>query len=301
SATSCGAAASAAAAVALPCCQGCQPRASLQVLPPSCDRETSALRAEMEALRAELSRANTRVQVLLESERHLKDRLASVASAPVSPCGGALSGGERLVRCYANLYTSARVDALDALDNLPPLKDADELKSKILFSVVVLAFRAAQSLLLLKKDHVRRVLHIPPPTQTPAGASLQSQAPSDPAAVELELSVASYLRRTVDNFDLSKSCEEVLSQIWATLYDYPCLKNCPGLVQYVKDAVRLAWSLVNQTPPYVLEYEQRMLRKDVHVRFHSSNQESDQIRTYLWPALLEGTGGPCVHKAVVIT
>ena len=46
---------------------------------------------------------------------------------------------ENLVRCYGNLYAAARVDALDALDNLPPLKDADELKSKILFSVVVVS------------------------------------------------------------------------------------------------------------------------------------------------------------------
>lgn len=43
------------------------------------------------------------------------------------------------MRCYGNLYAAARVDALDSLDNLAPLKDADELKSKILFSVVVVS------------------------------------------------------------------------------------------------------------------------------------------------------------------
>lgn len=43
------------------------------------------------------------------------------------------------MRCYGNLYAAARVDALDSLDNLPALKDADELKSKILFSVVVVS------------------------------------------------------------------------------------------------------------------------------------------------------------------
>ena len=32
---------------------------------------------------------------------------------------------------------TARVDTLDALDSLQALKDADELKSKLLFSVVV--------------------------------------------------------------------------------------------------------------------------------------------------------------------
>lgn len=55
--------------------------------------------------------------------------------------------GEHLVRCYGNLYAAARVDALDSLDNLPALKDADELKSKILFSVVVVSRPAVTHLL----------------------------------------------------------------------------------------------------------------------------------------------------------
>jgi hypothetical protein len=46
--------------------------------------------------------------------------------------------------------------------------------------------------------------------------------------------------------EFSVYMQDVCCQIWATLYDYPCLKSCPGLVQYVKDAVRLAWGLVNQ-------------------------------------------------------
>ena len=90
-------------------------------------------------------------------------------------------------------------------------------------------------------------------------------------------------------------------QIWATLYDYPSLKNCEGLLQYVKDCVRLAWGLSNQVPPYVIDYETRTYRKDYHVRFHVADPECDTIKTYLWPALLEGPGGPCVQKGVVIT
>ncbi|KAJ9583613.1 hypothetical protein L9F63_022057, partial [Diploptera punctata] len=280
------------------CCQECHSRATLQVMPPGNEEELTILRREVETLQTELRIANTRLQ---DSERQFQERLASLPAASSksmeTPPSDNNNMAENLVRCYGNLYAAARVDALDALDNLLQLKDADELKSKILFSVIVLAFRSAQSLLTLKKDHIRRILHLPPP---PAPGSPQLY-PVDPIAAELEKSVAIYLRRTVDKFDLTKNVEEVCCQIWATLYDYPCLKTCSGLVQYVKDAVRLAWGLVNQTPPFILEYEQRTLRRDVHVRFHSSNPESDQIRTYLWPALLEGTGGPCVHKAVVIT
>lgn len=95
--------------------------------------------------------------------------------------------------------------------------------------------------------------------------------------------------------------QEVCQQIWATLYDYPSLKSCEGLLQYIKECVRLAWGLCNQTPPYVIDYETRTYRKESHVRFHTADPEKEVIKTYLWPALLEGHGGPCVQKGVVVT
>ena len=48
--------------------------------------------------------------------------------------------------------------------------------------------------------------------------------------------------------------QDVCSQIWATLYDYPCLQSCEGLVKYIKDSVRLAWSLVNQVSYKYLKF-----------------------------------------------
>ena len=36
------------------------------------------------------------------------------------------------------------------------------------------------------------------------------------------------------------------TQIWATLYDYPGLKSCDGLIKYIKECVRTAWGLTNQ-------------------------------------------------------
>jgi hypothetical protein len=46
----------------------------------------------------------------------------------------------RLVMKYESLYAQAKVDTLDALDILEELKGAEELKSKILFSVVVVCY-----------------------------------------------------------------------------------------------------------------------------------------------------------------
>ena len=44
-----------------------------------------------------------------------------------------------LIRRFGDLYSQARVDTLDSLDLIEHLKDADELKSKLLFSVVVVS------------------------------------------------------------------------------------------------------------------------------------------------------------------
>ena len=67
-----------------------------------------------------------------------------------------------------------------------------------------LAFRSVQSLLALKKDHVRRILHIQPSAATP---KVSNATPLDPVVAEVERSVAVYLRKTVDKFDLTKSVE----------------------------------------------------------------------------------------------
>jgi len=240
-----------------------------------------------------------------------------------------------LVRRYGELYSQLRLETLDALDKLPPLVTSDELKIKLLFSVVVLAFRSVTNSISSKRDQIRRILQLPPPglvagATAPSSSSssgsgsgadgsstgaatnengepMQEPDPADgqlmlePAVKDLEEAVTAYLRRATETFDLSKNVEEVCSQIWATLYDYPCLKTCDGIIKYVKECVRVAWGLVNQVPVYVIEYEARQFRPDLHVRYHNSDPENDTIKTYLWPALLEGQNGPCVQRGVVIT
>ena len=40
---------------------------------------------------------------------------------------------------YVGLYSQARLDTLDALDKLVELRQAEELKSKLLFSIIVVS------------------------------------------------------------------------------------------------------------------------------------------------------------------
>ncbi|XP_047468775.1 uncharacterized protein LOC125024996 [Penaeus chinensis] len=273
-------------------------------------RESAALRQEVETLRAEITKARQTILHMQEREKKLKERLGERASRGLERSGGGggrvenLSLGERrpsaLVRRYGNLYAQARVDTLDSLDALPDLKNAEELKSKLLFSVVVLAFRSASASAASLREEVRRVMQVPPPPPT-GDIHSQDHYAHDPHTHALEMGVSAFLTANIDKHDLTKNVDEVCQQIWATLYDYPALKSCEGLLQYIKDCVRLAWGLSNQTPAFMIDYETRVFRKEYHVRFHTADPESDAIKTYLWPALLEGPGGTCVQKGVVIT
>jgi len=95
--------------------------------------------------------------------------------------------------------------------------------------------------------------------------------------------------------------QEVQSQIYSTLYDYPCLKECGRLRHYIEECVTVAWKLSVQNPPCKLEFDCQQFKPDRHVRFHSSNGDSETVRQYIWPALLDSKTGTCYQKGVVIT
>lgn len=257
---------------------------------------------EVSRLKSCLDRAKNSISFLKERERKLKDRLqealqrnAELASSSLNAVSTVsviydVHNGDRrpanLVRSFGELYSVARLETLDALDAIDELLDAEELKNKLLFSVVVLSFRSATACLEKIREQMRRILQL---------------RSNSSVGKEMENAFQTYMRRAWESFDLAKNIEEVTAQIWATLYDYPCLKDCPGLRIYIDRCVRVSWGLVNQIPQYAIEYETRVFQPDLHVRFHTSENGEKSIRTYLWPALREGKTGPCVHKAVVLT
>ena len=91
------------------------------------------------------------------------------------------------------------------------------------------------------------------------------------------------------------------SQVWATLYDYPSLRGCDGLRHYVQECVHVAWALSVQNPPLIINYETKAFSPAMHTRFHTSDPDSQTIKSVLWPALVESDDGHCVYKGVVIT
>lgn len=97
-----------------------------------------------------------------------------------------------LVRSFGELYSVTRLETLDALDSITELMDADELKNKLLFSVVVLSFRSAMSCLEKIREQIRRILQL---------------RPSSAVAKEMENAFNTYMRRACDTFDLTKNIE----------------------------------------------------------------------------------------------
>ena len=121
------------------------------------------------------------------------------------------------MRRYGELYAQTRLEALDCLDRMPELVKHEDLKSKLLFSVIVvsisilysvllftvvssqLSFRSVAATVSTKREQVRRVLQLP--TASPA------PGPLEPAARELEQALTAFLRRATDTFDLTKNVE----------------------------------------------------------------------------------------------
>ncbi|CAH0555309.1 unnamed protein product [Brassicogethes aeneus] len=198
-----------------------------------------------------------------------------------------IDGGKDALGRYGALYYQSRPRALEALDSLPDLVHATQLKSKILFSVVVLAFRTCKNQREIKIRETFRTLHI------------DSRSPT---AETLRFDIMRSLASTADNFPLTDAENQVLALVCDTLREYKCLETCAPLRRYVGEATKVAWSLVNQVPAYELDTDFQTpgrMQPDKHQRHHSSDRSSDTVKSYLWPAMM--VQNLYVYKAVVVT
>ena len=157
------------------------------------------------------------------------------------------------------------MDALDALDELDELEDFDDLKMKILYSVIVLAYRAAKRTLDSLKAAVKNELQLPDASAfdgdgddvddeeilveggviVNGGVELMTDSTLNRRWVLLakgvEDSTADWLRKTAKAFELTACLEEVEEQLHATLFDFPSLKACQPLKEFIRSAIRASW------------------------------------------------------------
>ncbi|XP_025271059.1 uncharacterized protein LOC105247878 isoform X2 [Camponotus floridanus] len=198
---------------------------------------------------------------------------------------------ERLAERYGALYAQANLHTLDALDALEPLKDAPDLKAKILYSVVVLSWRLAGMVQTSRRLEALKILN---------GAAAPQTLGTTP---ELEECIKRQLATSGAQTGSHEVAEQVVNQLERTLYDFPCLRGCTEVKSYATACSTLAWACLARSTPLVLDVAQGLeFRREVHVRHHASpNPHGIRIRSVLWPGLREGCQGPCLHRAVVTT
>ncbi|KAK9298394.1 hypothetical protein QLX08_008293 [Tetragonisca angustula] len=196
---------------------------------------------------------------------------------------------ERLAERYAALYDQAHLHTLDALDAMQPLKDAHDLKAKILYSVVVLSWRLAGMIQTSRYLEAMKILN---------GTAATVQA-----TPELEECAKRQLATSGARTGSREVAEQVVNQLERTLYDFPCLRGCAEVKSYADACSSLAWASLARVTPLVLDVAQALeFRRDIHLRHHASpDPNGTRIKTVLWPGLREGCQGPCLRKAVVLT
>ncbi|XP_043485283.1 uncharacterized protein LOC122513097 isoform X2 [Leptopilina heterotoma] len=203
---------------------------------------------------------------------------------------------ERLAERYGALYAHAHLHTLDALDALEPLRDAPELKAKILYSIVVLSWRVAGIIQTSRRLEAIKILN---------GTSSQAinTGNSSEVSSELEECIRRQLATSGAQTGIHDVTEQILSQLKRTLYDFPCLKSCLEIKTYANICSSLAWVCLARPIPLVLDVAQGVeFRRELHARHHSSpNPNGSRIRSVLWPGLRQGCQGPCLHRAIVTT
>ncbi|CAB0045036.1 unnamed protein product [Trichogramma brassicae] len=119
---------------------------------------------------------------------------------------------ERLRERYAALYSQASQHTLEALDHLEPLKEASELKVKILYSIVVLSWRLAGIVQSSRRIEALRALN-------GENTAIQASAP-----FELEDCIRRQLATVGAQSGAREVAHQVTAQLERTLYDFPCLR-----------------------------------------------------------------------------
>ncbi|XP_070490336.1 uncharacterized protein [Chironomus tepperi] len=198
-----------------------------------------------------------------------------------------------LVDEYNLMYKSLRLDTLKSLSESNNFHIAESVKLKILFSIVVIAFRLCHNLRERKLSETKRILCVRAHDSTDRHRD---------AANAIENSIRNYLQSTCDVFCLDEVENSISTQIYTTLHGYSCINQLlDTLSTYIEKVSRLAWKLSNQIPPYYLDTDFTLstINQRKHARTSRSNQNSTIIQQFLWPALLRDN--KCVSKAIVVT
>ncbi|XP_045532471.1 uncharacterized protein LOC123720063 [Pieris brassicae] len=196
----------------------------------------------------------------------------------------------KLISQYAAVWSIAMEETLPALSQLDDLKQTPQLKYKIVFSVVVLSFRAAISLRDRRVSEVKSLL------------GCENENDSSPAISSFVSSAMRLMRSTAHNFPLGDAERTVINQVVKTLSEYRSLSSCGALHALVAASCRAAWALSLHSPPLRIDtdFTPVVMNPEKHIRYSAAgDRRSDLIKSFVWPALMDRNR--CVFRAIVLT
>lgn len=223
---------------------------------------------------------------LLSHRRHMQARRRRSIRGAVLPAPASGSGGPRLAARPPVRYTAQVQNTI--------LGSSRKFRPKMTFSLVSLtterfqlAFRTCKSLRETRLRDTFQALQVD-------GRTLPAQ--------RLRSDILRLFVATSDTYPIAEIERQVLSLVCDTLREYKCLEGCAPLRRYVADVAKTAWFLVNHEPPFELDTDFQTptrMQPERQVRHHTSDRNSETVRSYLWPGLIQD--GQYMHKNVVIT
>ncbi|XP_071827061.1 uncharacterized protein [Apostichopus japonicus] len=237
--------------------------------------------------------------------RELKEQLGKLKEEGSRPTNNKPSSKVDSVRDtlmkFDKLYTTQRHQVWSSLsdssESLRELEDKEELKDKLLFSVVVLSFRAAKETLAKIRHSVGTMLNLSGMVNSNGMNDLNKSTSADKTEKELYV----FLQNLGDKFDMMPMVQEVRMKLNNALRNYSAWSSSPSLDDYISRCVLLAWKLTILQPPLEAHYDMSSFNPHFHRRSPGSNPNSTDIKVYLWPSLIESDSTRCVYRGIVST
>ncbi|XP_035379829.1 mitochondria-eating protein isoform X2 [Electrophorus electricus] len=238
------------------------------------DRQVRLLRDEVTYLTAEKTILQER---LMRSRSPSPVPHCSRGSSPVraeSPARARLTSSARrtrLLSCFSELYATERLEAQSLLRRYV---DDLETVQRILFIAAVESFQAARLAYRQFKLRVRKTL-----------------SPTHVGPESLEDSVADYIVRNLDLYDVQTSVNDVINAMNVNpRISFPPEVDFVLVSSFIREMCRTAFSMQTLEPPLDLAFstDGELYSDTKYRRSYDSEFTAPLVAYHVWPALMEG-------------
>ena len=190
-----------------------------------------------------------------------------------------------VIRRLSNLYIQERLDCLEAI-RLSGVS-ADKT-NRIIFSILKTAYELMCAEDSRINQQLEQLLELPDNSLT---------------ALSIHESVSSYLRK--ENAILPSLLPGLIERVENAMLEengeYFSASSARIIRDFARNSLELSWSILIQSPKLYLSYNGRLYDPDTHRRFYSSDHDSEKIKYFIWPSLVETGTLRTLCKGIVVT